>query len=284
MMATTKDQVESPGAWLIFDDWREPTRGSGHGPSSWSSWRAVQELVDAFDGYARAVERVLEAELVEWDRDLAEFGGDPVRTDWTHFRPLRLSREEDWSDWLGFLLETSATGVTGCYLFGAPGGDSAAYARPAKVEREVIVEPFRADLVIRWSGSDATHVEVKIGDQSLEKTFSTARRLRETFGRHVRRWTDFILLLPAQTADWESVVDRASADVQVHCVTWQDVSIGLRRGLLADEPIIWKSFACAFTGAIEQTLLRFTAPQTGTAVVATVEQQLSVLQEGRHDG
>lgn len=271
---------ESTTEWSLFDDWREPFQTDTHK----YSWIAVTELGDAYDRYERAIEVVVNARLAEWDRDLADYGGDPIRTDWAHLRPLRLTREEDWSDWLAFLLEISATGVTGSYLFGETDSDPDAYARPMKVEREVIVNPYRADLVISWIDGATTHVEIKVGDQNLVKTFATARKLQETFGSEIARWTDFILLLPVQKAEWDSLVERTDVDRRVRCITWQSVSIGLRRGLLADESIVWKSFACAFVGAIEQTLLQFSASRRRGVVTGTAEQQLLVLEEGRFHG
>lgn len=35
-------------------------------------------------------------ELAEWHAALHDIGGDPAFRDWLSFRPLRLSREEDW--------------------------------------------------------------------------------------------------------------------------------------------------------------------------------------------
>ena len=76
------------------------------------TWDATVRLVDA--GRARARARVpgLLAAIAVWADRLADLGGEPVCQDWSRFRPLRLSREEDWSDWLAHLIETSSTGVS----------------------------------------------------------------------------------------------------------------------------------------------------------------------------
>lgn len=274
------NHARSAAEWSIFDDWCEPVSVGGQK----YFWIATDDLMEVHHRYEKSIEEVIEARLADWDRDLAGYGGDPIRRDWSHFRPLRLGREEDWSDWLAFLIEMSSTGVSASYLFGETETACDAYARPAKVEREVIAEPYRADLVVRWTNGGVAHVEVKIGDQSLEKTFATAKRLQESYDRDCVRWADFILLLPVQKAEWDNLVDRTEADRPVDCITWQDVSIGLRRGLLSDESVFWKSFAFAFVGAVEQTLLRFAAPTKRGVVARTVEQQLQVLEEGRYHG
>jgi hypothetical protein len=270
----------SAAKWSIFDGWLEPPKGR----DGRYSWGAADDLVETHRRYERAIGEVVEARLADWDQDLAAFGGDPIRRDWTNFRPLRLSREEDWSDWFAFLIEMSSTGVSASHLFGGAESASSAYARPAKVEREVIAEPYRADLVVQWIDGGVAHIEIKIGDQSLEKTFATAKHLQEVYGREYARWADFILLLPIQKAEWDSLVDRIDVNRHVDCITWQDVSIGLRRGLLSAESVLWKSFAFAFVGAIEQTLLQFAAPTNRGFAVGTVEQQLQVLEEGRYHG
>ena len=46
---------------------------------------------------------------------------------------LRLSREEDWSDWLAWLLKESGTGILAAAMFG---GNEKAYVRPHVVKRE----------------------------------------------------------------------------------------------------------------------------------------------------
>jgi hypothetical protein len=270
--------AQSVADWSIFDDWGEPADVG----SRRYGWTETDDLLKAHQRYEHVIEEVIDTRLADWDRDLAEFGGDPARTDWTHFRPLRLAREEDWSDWLAFLIDTSSTGIIAHYLFGEPKSAPDAYARPARVEREVLAEPYRADLVVRWTDGAVAHVEVKIGDPNLEKTVETAKHLQRVYDPGNVRWADFILLLPVQMAEWDSLVDRTEFNRPVACITWQDVSIGLRRGLLGEESVLWKSFALAFVGAIEQTLLRFASPTNRIVTTGTVELQLRVLEEGRY--
>ena len=65
-------------------------------------------------------------------RLLAQFGGDPTHQNWEALRPLRLrsqGREEDWSDWLAYLIQSSDTGTFSCILFGGSPSEQSNYSR-----------------------------------------------------------------------------------------------------------------------------------------------------------
>lgn len=66
----------------------------------------------------------------EWDRILLDFGNDPTHLNWNRFRPLRRSCEEDWSDWLAFLIERSETGTFARCVFKIEGFKPNDYAKP----------------------------------------------------------------------------------------------------------------------------------------------------------
>jgi len=90
-------------------------------------WQVFDYLFSAHsavtDGYYTEFDKLIE----KWDSELAEFGNDPTRTDWSRFRPLRLSREEDWSDWLAYLIERSDKGVFAQSLLGITGKKQAVF-------------------------------------------------------------------------------------------------------------------------------------------------------------
>ena len=115
-------------SWSATESWRAPRRPLG--------WNASEQWSGSFKAMVVAAGRRLDACLREWDRELADIGGDPSREDWGSFRPLRLSREEDWSDWLAHLLESSQSGRFPARLFA---GDvrHAEHWRVSKVDREV---------------------------------------------------------------------------------------------------------------------------------------------------
>ena len=204
-------------------------------------------------------ERSVLAELrASSDGLLVDLGGDPSARDWTSFLPLRRDREEDWSDWLAQLIQDSRTGVFAGALLGnmeTRGVD--AYVAPT-VYREVPFEGCRADLVIDWCDQTYTHIEVKVGDPNLGKTYDTAQTIELCFGRDRRRRADVVLLLPSQSEAWASECRlRPELLDRVHDLTWIQVARSLRGALPAyvGESIHWRVWAHAFCGAIEQDLL-----------------------------
>lgn len=180
---------------------------------------------------------------------LAKFKGDPLNFSWNNdFRPLRLSREEDWSDWLAFLIKKSNGNFIN-NLFGF-------YRIADKVEREYVAEGARADIVIKWDNNNCgTHIEVKVGDQNLAKTHGTSVCVRNRMNE-VIEWDDFILLLDNQIESWNSIIElNKNASIEITPTTWTDVAIALRKCLYQEsEDILWQSFAFAFTGCIEMKL------------------------------
>ena len=139
------------------------------------------------------------------DDSLADLGGDPSARDWTSFRPLRRDPEEDWSDWLAQLIEDSTTGGFALALLGKIEHRSTHVDYiPEAVHREVSHEGYRADVVIEWRDASYTHIEVKVGDPGLAKTFETAKKMEMRFGSDRARRSDVVLLLPEQHWAWNA--------------------------------------------------------------------------------
>lgn len=233
--------------WRFARVWRIPRGGLlGDGWGRVASFHAA--------GRALAQRRVEELRPLraEWDQVLQELGGDASRVDWRSFRPLRLSREEDWSDWLAHLLACSTTGSLGSQLTGR----SADACIQPEVAREECAEGSRLDLVVHWRAGLATHIEVKVGDLALEKTFGSAADLETVVGRGPLQ--HFILLPEPDLVRWYGV---AASKVpghwpQVDAITWTAVAVALRRCLLArHEDLSWRVWARTFLGAVEQRVL-----------------------------
>ncbi|MDP1823899.1 MAG: hypothetical protein Q8L48_11675 [Archangium sp.] len=221
---------------------------------------------------------LLEAEQREWNERLAGLGGDPATFDFSAFRPLRLSREEDWSDWLAHLLETSKTGRLAGSLF--------AGGRTSSVRREVPLAggARRADLLLHWDEATATHLEVKVGDESFEKTFETAGHV-EGENPKTLTWRHLVLILPRQVKTWKQT---AGARTTIGVVTWESVAIGLRRELWESaETVAWRVWALTFCAAIEQTLLGLphlsneVRARPDSATAANRARRLPILQRAR---
>src|SRR5262249_34086145 len=85
------------GRWAFVESFRAPRPTAS---ASTTSWHGAVALREAASLYEQAQGQRLAAARAPWNKRLAELGGDPWDYDWDRFRPLRLSREEDWSDWL----------------------------------------------------------------------------------------------------------------------------------------------------------------------------------------
>lgn len=233
--------------WTAAQGWSVPTRHLNW--SACDAWRASFEALVS----KSAIE--LSHLLARWDVRLSDLGGDPARENWRRFRPLRLSREEDWSDWLAHLLERGVTGRFPARLLAADVGEADRW-RVRSAEREVSAEGYRADLVLRFEDGSWMHVEVKVGDLDLAKTPGTGRAL---LSRESGRFRGNVLLLPDEdVASWDvDASDLPDGGASVTVRTWSEVARALRAGLLegASETPAWRVWAWAFTGAIEQRVL-----------------------------
>ena len=226
--------------WKVFEDFQPP-------PMKLPAWATLLELGQDLIKVNAAASRKLEALQSRWDEHLNGIGGDPSRHDWTDFRPLRLSREEDWSDWLAHLIQTSADPTWWRHLFG-----SSENGKLRKVHREVSTKDnYRADIIIENVNGDSTHIEVKLWDQSFEKTFPTALSLQN----NEKPWTHRILLPRENLNAWETIVPK-KGDPVIGAVTWNQLVIALRQCLMSGlESVTWKVWARTYIGAIEQTIL-----------------------------
>jgi hypothetical protein len=236
-----------------------PLRGVWIAPLETASWESAVEWRGYFNAIERAAAAQLQERLAVWDQKLEAFGGDPSRWDWSVFRPLRLSREEDWSDWLAHLLQNSRTGRFSARLFG---GDRAAEAewRVASADREIVADTYRADLLIRFEDQSAIHVEVKVGDLALAKMVPTGIALRKKRADVTFRGKDFILLPRPHLSVWEHLCSDHGAQeaLAVETITWESVAVALRRSVLDEkETLTWRALAIVFVGAVEQRLLGF---------------------------
>lgn len=241
--------------WATFDGWTCPKPTA---PAL--DWRAVDAICLAARGSVKDDLGDFHSVLKEWDARLVELGGDSSATDWSTFRPLRLSREEDWSDWLDHLLRSSQTGIFAASLFQPP-KLPAEYFQSPKALREVYAGNYRADLVIEWSGGAATHLEVKVGDTQFEKTFPTAQALRKKYGQmaSMKAWSDYILLPSESEEDWQVCVEKMAPlypEIRISPITWEDVARSLRKAMWSPgEQVLWRAWAYAFLGSVEQVIL-----------------------------
>lgn len=265
--------------WSIFDGWSHAT----HATRSLPTWDVVEPMVQLHRRMVAAQREDIAHLLQRWDELLHDLGGDPTSRRWETFRPLRLSREEDWSDWLAHLLATSTTGLMASSLFGFGRVAAPTLASPQSVERESTYQSYRADLVIHWQDGASSHLEVKIGDGGLAKTFRASELIMAGHGSTRRSWTHFILLLGHQLDAWDAVAGAARSTVEVRPLVWADVCVAIRRALRANENITWKVWAWSFLGTVEETLIGYVAGRDATLPSQVIDTKREILRRGLED-
>lgn len=244
-------------AWSFVESFRLPPEAGGDGSRAWAG---SAQLVGTWRGLVKKDLERLNPLLARWDEILATIDGEPLREDWLSFRPLRRDREEDWSDWLAWLIASSRTGNFAKALLPL---DAADHSRPM-VDREVSARGdrglWRLDLRVHWRSGEYSHIEVKVGDQQFEKTFGTAEVHRRAVG--ATKWADWILLPESDEGTWDEIAAAAPAGSPIIGVlTWKRVALALRHCLASGsrESATWRVWARAFTGAIEQQILSLPA-------------------------
>lgn len=263
--------------WEIFDEWTDllPTEDSRN-----SDWSLFDDLMPVFQKISEEKYKELFKLLDKWDEKLESYGNDPSHYNWQNFRPLRLNREEDWSDWFAHLISSSKTGSFAGFLFNRNQKPSHAYASPTWVRREDIHQGYRADLIIKWNNKEHLHLEVKIGDPNLAKTYATGRILQNKYVVDPMYWRDAILLSSEQIADWDYVVELDPVNKEIQVITWDDVCVALRQSLSSGEPITWKALAYNFLGAIEQHIIGFPGYMIHERPVNQLDKKIEILTKG----
>jgi hypothetical protein len=230
--------------------------------SSWACFEAMKEAAP-LDSSLRRYKRLLQI----WNRRLDQLGGDPSTLDWSDFRPLRLSREEDWSDWLGWLFQNSNGGELASNLFGGPIRRPARFFSNPEIKREDPTEDQerRGDILLLWPRRLGIMLEVKVGDERFGKTFETGCKLKAKHKRSAPKWKNFILIPKESLGAWnESARIERLGKTDVDAILWEDVVRILRRCLWSKlESAVWRTWAWTLCGAIEQKLLGLDRQQTG---------------------
>ncbi|MBI5497204.1 MAG: hypothetical protein HY904_19480 [Deltaproteobacteria bacterium] len=239
---------QSENSWHFMPSFRVPE-------PSWDGANSmVRELRDTMEAERESNEQALRVS----DAALMDVGGDPCRENWWQFRPLRLSREEDWSDWLAWLLSTSTAGTLGHGLLGQwmPGTTPVDFVRP-QVLREHVFGDYRTDIVLKTASGRFAQVEVKLWDKHWEKTEGTGAEVRKALKIEKGNMVDVILApAPAIQARQGRMTPREVEELPYKTLDWGSVASALRRTLHAKaEATPWRVWARTFAGAMEQRLL-----------------------------
>src|SRR5437879_725289 len=107
-------------------------------------WESINALKRSAEQALAPYEELYHRRKRVWDKKLLAVCGNLGGLEWSDFRPLRLSREEDWSDWLAWLLETSTTGALAESLFGTSMDCGRGALKRPRVTREDRTEERRA--------------------------------------------------------------------------------------------------------------------------------------------
>jgi len=245
------NQQIDPLAWEVFSYWQALPKKE----MSLPDWQVFDELLPLHNKLLEEQYNLFLPLLERWNVIFSALGKDPTYLNWDHFRPLRLTREEDWADWLAHLIQTSETGNFSRYLLQIDNITS--YSKPVRVLREDMCRQYRADLIIEWQKQKFTHIEVKIGDMHLVKTFPASEVFQEKYQVKNENWTNYILLLSEQVPEWENIATNITSDIQIKAITWEEVCIALRKALIKDEHLTWKVWAWSYLGAIEQLIIGY---------------------------
>jgi hypothetical protein len=263
MLTVTNEPKLSADTWSIFDSYRRPL-------PAWTwldGWRSKLQsaVADQLDE--------LVTDLETWDSHLKDLGGDPSRTDWSSFRPLRLSREEDWADWLAALFPEPL------FLRSLFKCDAEATA----ILREEPLTTHRADLILLFAQQKrGIHIEMKLWDTQYPKTYPTAREVEDKF-REVTAWEHFILIPRDNAALWGALA-RENNVPHVDVLYWDQVVHALRNSIRLSDSTRWKVWAHAYIGCIEQKILGLEPIRKETSGAYSAMQLMNMVLYWQHLG
>jgi len=265
-------------SWVIFNNWIYKIKEN----VVLQDWNIFDKMISSLSSLHEKRQKEFQYYYKKWDKKLKPYGGEVSNFNWNQFRPLRLSREEDWSDWLIHLMSESQTGYFSSHLFRIENTAEGDYSRPSYVDREVSCKGRRADIIIEWNNGIYSHIEIKIGDENLAKTYDTAEVMRNYYNIPKTKWCDFIILLDSQVEDWLNIDHRKECPIKY--LTWNNVAVSLRKSIfISSEPLSWKVWAYSFLGVIEQKLLNF-KKEYKVSDISQLEENIFILKEGLFNG
>ena len=239
------------------------------------SWAIFDELEPSYRGYlrkltenARTLNQAFTSAVWKKIGFISAFRESQSSYSWLDFQPLRKSqsKEPDYSDWLAFIMRTAPSGLFSHEILGQ--FEKHASWEPENISREETTEGYRSDLLIYWQEKHVTHIEVKIGDLSMRKTFDEAVKIRQRFKKENKSTSHFMLILDNQKTQWDAELNQSAniktlsqEGLRIETLLWSDIAVALRKTFskVANEKsdifIVWAVWAYAFLNAIEANLL-----------------------------
>ena len=62
------------------------------------AWKVFEYIFTTYSTVIDSLYKESDTLIEQWDKELLELAQDPTHSNWHEFGPLRLQREEDWSD------------------------------------------------------------------------------------------------------------------------------------------------------------------------------------------
>jgi hypothetical protein len=256
-------QPDLPPNWIeVWDGWAALGTGAGsEHPQQKTDWRPVAEMVEAAKKTLKVEAERLRSFLARSDQQLQPWG-DPLAVDLGTHRWLANEREENYSDWLAWVIEQLKTPEQVFRLFGeeCPTESSTRSTRPT-VSREHYV-PFgheghqgRLDVLIDYEGLPLLDIEVKKGDAEQSDTGKQEGYRRSLEKGHPDRELRHVLLVTS--------ANEATSEGDYVVRTWAEVCVELRRMAAGELKGCMSPLALAmilaFVAAVEENLLGFSS-------------------------
>lgn len=246
------------------------------------SWEPAKQLLGHFKTAQAAGFREFRSYIdVVWQPKWKQtpFETDPLYENWRDAAFLSKRNEPEYSTYLAWLIENSATGIFSSHLFSANAAPlfkacaAADFAFPtpnhrqqyaAREERDYTDEAdgwYQSDITVRWlKNGHTTQIEVKTGDPNLSKTLDHVGQTRKNHQHDKQSWDHFILIMDWQNGEWQEIYDRRlDKGIEIHTLLWSTVATALRRTLTdehsSQERAQWRFAAYSFLGIIEQDLM-----------------------------
>lgn len=251
-MAEPDEQILKKSA-LALREWAK--YGGRYIQPQRADWKAIQRLIKASQSVLKLKRGDVERLLDQSDIKLEPLG-DPLRIDFGAHRWLAGKREENYSDWLKWIVE-QIWAKRVCEIFKIPNAIVSG-CKVLTAEREVWVDKGhegqggRLDLVIRDLGKSVIIVEVKLtGAESADTKKQEGYKVSVKKQYHEPNQHFILLVTDAQEPECDGFT----------VLKWSDLCLGLRK-LVVEEPnsklgLIAKAMILAFVGAVEQNLLGY---------------------------
>lgn len=248
-----------------------------------SEWLAhKRSLIPDFDSARRMInataawlelERSRLSALLDASNQVLAPLGDPLLVDFGVHRWLADSREEVYSDWLGWIIEQLMEPALVLPLFGINDVkvcSDCSRARSFSVEREKCIDGGRRrlDLVVRYGETAIVVIEVKVTNADSAQTAKQSDYRKWTDKQPVPNRYNILLATGAEMEEYDGF----------QILSWADLCIGLRRAApqasASKSPVV-AAMVLAFVGAVEQNLLGFVRPKLESQAMRSTWPELA---------